>query len=108
MPFVAASSARNVAAGPPGGSAILSGAIEKPVGNISVSTTSDGWCSATAFAIWLFRRSCVARLSSQTMSCWVPTTFIWRPSSGETLQAGHGLVDHVVALAEREAHEAAA
>ena len=65
---------RNAALGPSGSSATRSTAIENPVENISVSTTSRA-PSVAALAIIGASRAKLASRSSHTMSCWSPATF---------------------------------
>ena len=69
--------------GPPASSAMRSVAIENPVANISVSTTSRAPPAAGDH-----RRECgeVGSGSSQTMSCWTAATFT-TPFSGQPGQA---------------------
>src|SRR5262245_55774257 len=77
--------------------------MEKPVVHISVRSTSRAPSSA-ARATRGARRSKLASRSSQTMSCWTAATFTGNTSSTQSLQARRCFVDHLEALAEREAH----
>ena len=95
--------ARNCDDGPPSVSAMSGVSNEKPVENVSVSSTSPAPPAAAASTIGA-RWAKLASRSCQAMSCWMAatrSTVMRTPSPG----AVGGLVDHVEPLAAREPDE---